>query len=359
MPVIRGHDVQEAAHWLAQGRLVAFPTETVYGLGANARDEAAIAAVYQAKGRPGDHPVIVHVTGVDAALAWTTTLNEQAERLMAHFWPGPLTLILPRRADVSLRITGGQETVAVRCPAHPMAQQLLQAFEQIYGPGAGVIAPSANRFGQVSPTHADHVYDEFADLPHPSIYLLDGAAAQVGIESTIVDVSAPDTGVRILRPGHIQASDIERVLGESVQQGALTAAAQATSVHPPVPRVSGSLKAHYAPRTPLYLFERDALSTLLKENNNQSIAIVSCGALNEHSDNDTKRTAQALSSATSQLIHYEAMPAEPSPYASQLYATLRRLDRRGFDALWFERPPQDLAWAGVNDRLSRAAAAFS
>src|SRR5690625_4189909 len=174
MTVVRGQDVQEAARWLMQGQLVAFPTETVYGLGANARDEQAIAAVYRAKGRPRNHPVIVHVVDAHAVFSWAASVSKQAQLLIEHFWPGPLTLILPKHESVSLHITGGQDTVAVRCPEHPVAQQLLRAFEQMWGQGAGVIAPSANRFGQVSPTHADHVYDEFSAVPDESIYLLEG-----------------------------------------------------------------------------------------------------------------------------------------------------------------------------------------
>ncbi|HLR82987.1 MAG TPA: L-threonylcarbamoyladenylate synthase [Paenalcaligenes sp.] len=359
MTVVRGNDIQEAARWLTEGRLVAFPTETVYGLGANAHDEQAIAAVYKAKGRPGNHPVIVHVADAAAATTWAEVINEPARLLMEHFWPGPLTLILPRAEHVSLHITGGQDTVAVRCPEHPLALQLLQAFEQLHGPGAGVIAPSANRFGQVSPTHADHVYDEFSDLKDVSIYLLEGGEARVGIESTIVDLSNPDAPPRILRPGHIQASDIQRVLGGTVLAPEPNTLAAASKPHSDVPRVSGSLKAHYAPRTPLYLFQRSELNTWLKNNQNKRVAIVSCGPLDEAAQKEHLAQEQTPASLDEPQLHHEVLPAEPTQYASVLYATLRRLDSCGFEALWFEYPPQDTVWAGVNDRLGRAAAAFS
>jgi len=361
MAVVRGNDVQEAARWLIEGRLVAFPTETVYGLGANARDEQAIAAVYRAKGRPGNHPVIVHVADAAAVTAWAKTINELAQLLMKHFWPGPLTLILPRREGVSLHITGGQDTVAVRCPEHPVALRLLQAFEQLHGPGAGVIAPSANRFGQVSPTHADHVYDEFFDLTDEPIYLLEGGEARVGIESTIVDLSNPDAPPRILRPGHIQASDIQGVLGSTVLAAEPKAPATSDTTHSDVPRVSGSLKAHYAPRTPLYLFQRPELSMQIKNNQKKRVAIISCGDLDDTTLKEPllQNKCTVTSQDEQQQFYYEVLPAEPAQYASTLYATLRRLDRCGFDALWFERPPQSNAWAGVNDRLGRAAAAFS
>jgi len=340
MSIIRGQDIDEAARWLLAGRLVAFPTETVYGLGANAADEQAIRAVFAAKGRPLDHPVIVHVLDRQACSAWAQPVSAQAEQLMQAFWPGPLTLVLPRHPEVSPLITAGQDTVALRCPAHPVARQLLQRFAHLCGPQAGVIAPSANRFGQVSPTQADHVYEEFSELADIAMYVLEGEAATVGIESTIVDLSQTGQPARILRPGHVTARQIEAVLGTRVR--AFEPEGSGDS-----PRVSGSLKAHYAPRTPLLLFDRQMLEHRLGQlpDADGHIAVVGCGPLPRAS----KMPAR---------IHYEYLPADEKQYAARLYDTVRRLDRAGFDALWFEQPPQDESWMAVNDRLQRAAAAF-
>lgn len=358
MTLIRGQDIQEAARWLMNGQLVAFPTETVYGLGANARDEQAIEAVYRAKGRPGNHPVIVHVAAAQDVSAWAVGIDERARLLMEHFWPGPLTLILPKRAEVSARITGGQDTVAVRCPAHPTAQALLHAFAQLWGPGAGVIAPSANRFGQVSPTQADHVFDEFVDVPHTSMYLLEGEAAQVGIESTIVDLSNAQQWPRILRPGQIQAQELSQVLGSPVYDFMAMPSDSRPLEQSTEPRVSGSLKAHYAPQTPLFLFSRHELTQITSVQSlpkEQRIACVSCGPW-QRAEGVPGAVPAAISSS---VVHVEELPCDPQRYAQLLYATLRRLDKQGYDALWFEQPPAHASWAGVNDRLRRAAAAFS
>lgn len=340
MSIIRGQAIDEAARRLQAGQLVAFPTETVYGLGADASNEAAIRAVFAAKGRPLDHPVIVHVADAQSSRAWAQPISAQAEQLMAAFWPGPLTLVLPRHRKVSDTITGGQDTVAIRCPAHPVAQQLLQAFSRLQGAQAAVIAPSANRFGQVSPTQADHVYEEFFGQTDIAIYLLEGAPSTVGIESTIVDLSQEGRPPKILRPGHVSAQEIAKVLGCYVQP--FEAQVSAAS-----PRVSGSLKAHYAPRTNLQLFQRHELPEwLARVRAQQRIAIVGCGSL-------------SLPAVMPAQVHYEYLPADEVHYAAQLYQTLRRLDQAGFDLLWFEQPPQNEQWVAVNDRLQRAAAAFS
>src|SRR5690625_2779468 len=346
MTVIRGHDVGEAARRLKAGQLVAFPTETVYGLGANALDEMAIQAVFEVKGRPSNHPVIVHVADARAVAAWARAVSTAAKKLMHAFWPGPLTLVLPKHPQVSPSITAGQDTVAIRCPAHPKAQQLLQAFAHITNKNAGVIAPSANRFGQVSPTTSDHVYAEFSKQKTHEIYLLEGASAQVGIESTILDLSQPKAMPRILRPGHIQPKEIAKVLGLKEDEVRFAFSeqrvAQAQDKTQFIPRVSGSLKAHYAPSTPLKLFRRAQLNKMLDQAKGQRIAVVGCGPLN----------------IENQVQRCEWLPAEPKTYATRLYETLRRLDEIGFDALWFEQPAQTNAWTAVNDRLLRAAAAF-
>lgn len=337
------HDAatQEAARRLSEGRLVAFPTETVYGLGADAENVEAVARIYAAKGRPANHPVIVHVSPEADLEYWARFIPAQALALMDVFWPGPLTLILPRAAHVPAMVSGGQDSVGLRCPSHPVAQALLRAFSALKPNGQGGVAgPSANKFGQVSPTRAEHVRSEFADMGPEDLFVLEGGASEVGIESTIVDVSriAQGVGPVLLRPGHISAAQIAEVLGESV--GGADAAA---------PRVSGSLKAHYAPRTPLVLLDGAQLRGRLSSvhdvlDEGARLAVV----------------AFAVPAGLGDLAGvdwYEA-PAHPDAYARELYALLRQLDRKGYGQIWMERPPVDPAWQAVNDRVGRAAAAF-
>src|SRR5690606_2724107 len=234
--------ILEAAQRLAQGRLVAFPTETVYGLGADAENPAAVARIYDAKRRPANHPVIVHLAPDTDPGYWAASIPSQARLLMAAFWPGPLTLILPRAARIPDAVSGGQHSIALRCPSHPVARRLLHAFSVLKPHGCGgVAAPSANQFGQVSPTRAAHVRSEFPHLDEQALMILEGGDSEVGIESTILDLSRLEQGVGpvLLRPGHVTALQIAEVLG--VPPALPDAAA---------PRVSGSLKAHYAPRTP-------------------------------------------------------------------------------------------------------------
>lgn len=322
--------IHEAAQRLAKGQLVAFPTETVYGLGADASNPDAVAAIFAAKGRPANHPVIVHVAPDADLSAWVAQLPPEAQRLIDAFWPGPLTLILPRSDQALAAVSGGQDSIGIRCPSHPVAQALLKAFAQLKGPGAGVAAPSANRFGQVSPTQAQHVREEFAGLSVDELFVLAGGNADVGIESTIVDVSRLDQGVApvILRPGHITAAQIAAVLGQDLGE---PLAADA-------PRVSGSLKAHYAPRTPLYLVSAEQLQTLQDED--QTVAVL------------------MNADAPKAMHHYQA-PTDPVLYASQLYAMLRNLDQQNYRAIYVEQPPMRPEWEAVNDRLGRAAAAFT
>ena len=237
--------IADAARQLLAGELVAFPTETVYGLGADAENPQAVARIYAAKGRPANHPVIVHVAPQADLGYWAREVPAQAQRLIDAFWPGPLTLILPRAPHVGAAVSGGQDSIGLRCPSHPVAQALLSAFAAGKPGGhGGVAAPSANKFGQVSPTHAEHVRNEFPQEVAQGMPVLDGGAAEVGIESTIVDLSRLGQGVGpvLLRPGHITPAQIAAVLGVPV--GMPDAAA---------PRASGTLKAHYAPHTPLEL----------------------------------------------------------------------------------------------------------
>ena len=244
--------ILEAAQRLAQGRLVAFPTETVYGLGGDAENPEAIARIYAAKQRPADHPVIVHLAPDTDPGYWAASIPAQARQLMAAFWPGPLTLILPRAARIPGTVSGGQDSIGLRCPSHPVAQRLLHVFAALKPHGCGGVAgPSANQFGQVSPTRADHVRSEFPHLDAQALMILEGGASAVGIESTILDLSRLDQGVGpvLLRPGHVTGTQIAEVLG--VMPTLPDAAA---------PRVSGSLKAHYAPRTPVFLIDAPVLA---------------------------------------------------------------------------------------------------
>lgn len=316
--------LDEAARRLEAGELVAFPTETVYGLGADAENPQAIAKIYAAKGRPSNHPVIVHVVdGADISY-WADEVPGIALQLIEAFWPGPLTLILKRAPHIPAAVAG-QDSIGLRCPSHPVAQALLSRFKRGRG---GIAAPSANKFGQVSPTTAQHVRDEFGD----AVFVLEGDGVDVGIESTIIDLSRLDQGIGpvLLRPGAITPEDIERVTGEVP---ALPDAA--------APRASGTLKAHYAPRTPLYLLSAAEVPARL--------AALPAG----------KRIVWlGAPVALPEGCDQRAAPATPAAYANALYALLRELDRGGYDAIWVETLADTPAWAAVNDRLRRAAAAF-
>ena len=309
----------EAARRLHAGELVAFPTETVYGLGADATNAQAVAKIFALKGRPDSHPLIVHIADPLALELWARHVPANARKLADRFWPGPLTMILPRSARVPGAVTGGQDTVGVRCPSHPVAQEMLREFARI-GSG-GVAAPSANRFGHVSPTTAQHVRDEFG----ASVEVVDGGPCEVGLESTIVDVSrgAPV----LLRPGAVSRRDIESVLGIA------PAERDASS-----PRASGTLAAHYAPRTPLVLADAAAFEAELAKAGEAAVLALRA------------RPAGARAAA---WIH---APADPLHYGHDLYASLRALDRSGAARIVAESPPALPGWEAVNDRLKRAAA---
>lgn len=318
--------IDDAARRLEAGELVAFPTETVYGLGADAENPAAVARIYAAKGRPADHPVIVHLApGADIA-KWAADVPDAAHALIGAFWPGPLTLILKRAAAIPDAVSGGQDTIGLRCPSHPVAQALLRAFN---GGMGGIAAPSANRFGRVSPTTAQHVRDEFEG--RGSVHcILDGGPSEVGIESTILDLSRMDThGPVLLRPGHIGLSDIERVLGKTPNMPDVAA-----------PRASGTLEAHYAPGTPVALVasvELDATLARLMASG-RALALLAHG------------TRRAEFTGT-QIV----MPSTPHGYAHDLYAALRAADAARAHLIVVEAPPSEAQWQGVNDRLRRAA----
>lgn len=323
-------EIAAAARLLEQGRLVAFPTETVYGLGADAENPAALAAIYAAKGRPSNHPVIVHVAPQADIGYWASSIPTEAQRLIERFWPGPLTLILKRQDHVPLEVAGGQDSVGLRCPSHPVAQALLREFRQ---GRSGVAGPSANKFGHVSPTTARHVRDEFGAPPAgPLGAILEGGQSVVGIESTIVDLSRMDTvGPALLRPGHIGIHQIEDLLGRPLRLPDAAA-----------PRVSGSLDAHYAPRTPLALLGAREIDDVLGQ---LQAAGKSC-ALIHHSWLPLGLDVPAASLAIAD---------DAEGFAYGLYAALRSMDQAGVDLIILEAPPREKAWQGINDRLRRAA----
>lgn len=316
---VKSGAIERAVQVLRAGGLVAFPTETVYGLGADASNPDALRKIYAAKERPRNHPLIVHVASLDAVTNWASDVPAAASLLAQRYWPGPLTLILKRALRVSDLVTGGQDTVALRVPSHPVAQSLLAAF------GGGIAAPSANRYGRVSATTAEHVRTEFGDEIE---FVIDGAC-DVGIESTIVDVSGKQPV--LLRPGSITAQEIEAVLGAAL--------APAT---PGSPRASGTHAKHYAPRTPLMLMEADLLLEL-------------AGSMTRQGD----KVAVLARSARKPLLQgvtWIAAPHDPAGFAHDLYSNLRALDCAGCAAILVEQPPLDTAWAAIQDRLRRAAA---
>lgn len=324
--------IEQAALRLAAGGLVGMPTETVYGLAADASNATAVRGIFEAKGRPADHPLIVHVAPASDG-DWRATvtpfvreLPDFALALMQTFWPGPLTLILPRRPEVAAVAAGGQESVGVRCPSHPVAQALLVAARAHGVPG--VAAPSANRFGRVSPTTAEHVAQEFAELSGEQLLILDGGACEVGIESTIVDCSR---GVPVLlRPGMIAPALIEAACGQPLRERDEDA-----------PRASGTLASHYAPRARVRLMPAQQLQSAfdLLGPDARGIAVYARTRL---------RTARA--------VVQRRMPDDAQGAARELFAVLRELDATGVKLIWVETPPPESEWDGIRDRLERAAA---
>lgn len=313
--------IREAAATLKAGGLVAFPTETVYGLGANADDAGAVRAIFRAKGRPADHPLIVHLADTTRIDLWCRRMPRSASLLAEAFWPGALTLIVPRSPRVLDVVTGGQDSVGLRVPSHPVAQQLLRGFRELGG--EGVAAPSANRFGHVSPTRAAHVV---ADLGEGVAMVLDGGGCEVGIESTIV--AFRDEDAMLLRPGGIAQSRIEDVL-----RGRLIAPAH------DAPRASGTLASHYATRTRALLVEPDRLAaeTLRRDERDESVAVLA-------------RSMQPRDFDGAWIV----APSDATGYAHALYANLRDLDAAGADEILIELPPDTPAWRAVHDRLARA-----
>jgi len=302
-------EVRRAAQILRAGGLVAFPTETVYGLGADASSEKAVARLYAVKRRPADHPVIVHFASADDAFDWASEVPDAARTLAKQFWPGPLTLILKRSFKAKDFVTGGQPSVGLRVPSHPVARQLLKEF------GGAVAAPSANRFGQVSPTTAAHVRE---DLGQDVDLVLEGGPSEVGIESTIVDLSSGSAV--LLRPGAITRQEIDAIVRVTGEQSAV--------------RHSGGLERHYAPRTPARMVPAHALDKEISKG--KSVAVL------------------AFSRPDERVDFWLRMPREPRAYAQKLYAALRELDSAGCEQILVEAPPDAPEWAAVRDRLKRA-----
>lgn len=317
--------IHDAAQRLWEGGVLAFPTETVYGLGADAGNEDAVRHVYALKGRPASHPLIVHVLDMEVAEHWTTAIPAAARVLMSRFWPGPLTVVLPARDEVSRVVTGGQDSVALRAPRHPVAQALLKSF------GGGLAAPSANPFGRLSPTEAVHVRAYF-----PNLTVLDGGACRFGLESTIV--SLLESSPRVLRLGALPISALREVLGDMVIGTGETGSSS--------PRVPGALSTHYAPVTPLIIVPLELLEqcaeTLMAQG--QRVAV-----LRRLCHPRVSRSGAMLSTIPSFFL-----PDNPKAYGRRLYASLRDIDRFGFDCLLVEKLPPGEAWWAVNDRLARA-----
>jgi L-threonylcarbamoyladenylate synthase len=304
-------EVRRAAEILRAGGLVAFPTETVYGLGADASSAAAMARLYRVKGRPADHPVIVHFASAEDAFRYAKEIPPDARLLAGKFWPGPLTLILKRSEKAKDFVTGGQPSVGIRVPSHPVAQELLKAF------GGGIAAPSANRFGRVSPTTAAHVRE---DLGGDVELVLEGGPSEVGIESTIVDLSGG--AAVLLRPGKISRAELEKIVALEEKTGAS-------------PRHSGGLERHYSPRTPARLVPTHALDREISHLKDR-VAVL------------------AFSRPDERVDYWLRMPREPEGYAQKLYAALRELDGAGCELILVEAPPEQPEWAAVRDRLQRA-----
>ena len=319
--------ITAAAHALQRGELLGLPTETVYGLAADAGNDAAVAKIFEAKGRPANHPLIVHVANAQGVERFASHVPAFAQKLMDAFWPGPLTLILPRRPEVAAVAAGGQNSVGLRCPSHPVAHAVLQSAEAL---GVfGVAAPSANLFGRVSPTTAGHVAGEFGD----DLLILDGGACDVGIESTIVDCTR--AAPVLLRPGVLTPQQLSDACGVTV--------ITPTAPDADAPRASGTLESHYAPRARVRLMSAQDISAKLQ-------------ALGPHANNLGLWSAERPDDGVGAGVLWRAQPQCAEQAAHELFSVLRDLDARGVQQIWVQWPPDTPEWEGVRDRLQRAAA---
>lgn len=347
-------ELERAVGVLREGGLVAFPTETVYGLGADASNERAVRRIFDAKGRPADHPLIVHLPSAEQLDRWAEGIPEVAYVLAETFWPGPLTLILRRRVGVLDVVTGAQETVGLRVPGHKLALELLEAF------GGGLAAPSANRFGRISPTTAAHVRSELGDKVD---LILDGGPCEVGLESTILDLSAGPP--RLLRPGAVAVEALQEVLGQRVVRGPQ----RYRGAQPP--RVPGSLSSHYAPATDAVLVvdaeayalshAGEALAVLSRRASPVSFSLPAKdgfkgGSFEDGSSKDQFKNKDAPDPTGDAVLPgvWLTLPDAPDAYGRLLYAALRELDAAGCRRIVVEAPPQTPAWSAVSDRLRRA-----
>ena len=329
-------DIRKCVDHLKHDGLIGFPTETVYGLGARADHAQAVAKIFQLKGRPSNHPLIVHIpparnndelSWLEQLAPWARDIPPQALQLAIAFWPGPLTMILNKAKGVIDEVTGNNKTIGLRCPQHPTAIEILKQL------GTGIAAPSANRFGKISPTKAKHVLDEFKPVDHlfPSTFdvlIVDSGPCEIGIESTIIDLShIEESGIRVLRPGMISIEEIESRTGLLVGQ----------AIDNPIAH-SGSHLAHYAPMTPLAIVE-SSLNQIVFLPNEKSVWL-------SMMDEDMQ---------TNTTIEVHRLPSNPRDLAKAIYGLLRDLDQMAYDKIYFRALPKDSGWDGIRDRIQRAA----
>lgn len=322
LPGANSQAIAAAAGVIQAGGLVGFPTETVYGLGADASNDAAVAGIFAAKGRPADHPLIVHLADAGQISDYAASLPGYAEKLVKAFWPGPLTIIVPRKPGVATAAAGGQDSIGLRCPSHPVALAFLKACN------TGIAGPSANRFGRVSPTTAQHVIDEMGS----GLLVLDGGPCEVGIESSIVDCTRRQPV--LLRPGVLTHDQLEAACGENLLD--------VDQADGEAPRASGTLESHYAPNAKVRLMDAKAIQTALD--------LLGADAVN------IAVYARTIVRIKSDKVLYRRMPDDALATAQQLFAVLRGFDDQGVRLIWIEAPSPAPEWDGVRDRLGRAAA---
>lgn len=311
--ILKEAQLKEAVDFLKKGEIVAIPTETVYGLAADATNDEALRKIFTAKGRPSDHPLIVHIDSVDKVHQWAEFVSEDAKKLAKQFWPGPLTMIFRKRKTVSTFITGGLDTVAVRVPNHPVALEIIKKL------GNGIAAPSANSHKKTSPTKSAHV---LSTLDGKIAAVIDGGSCSIGIESTIIDMTKKIPV--ILRPGVITTSMIETVLNMKIDQ---------PMSHNE--KVSGNMHIHYQPKKPLFILSKKEIDQQIQKE--QHIAIIHQSTMPPH-----------------QNAEFYPMPTKKADYAKKIYEIMHHIDQTNVDKIWVETPPSSNEWADINDRLLKA-----